>query len=426
MKQNIRTSADLLTDSAAKKLPDGTLVKNLRRIFLSPRVAGSGFIFVILLLNCLLTGGCRRFVFIGEVVVDDHVWVAAEFENVRFEALDASSSLLSIQSGRAYWLKRGERITVKSDTFEFHWERQGEMCSFTNNTSDENCKVCDLCNPPPSFDGPPCFGLGGENAGVPFNIVADPGFIQTDTPRQILSMGINEILGACNLPQNPVPIFEPEASGLYRAVPARSEYLIRGETNGEIKLHIVEPGESLAQKTAYQLTRQTVDGTNYWTWTIEGNPLWLENFSPNLRVTDVRILRGRCADGSAQGKQCAIPDESVAVKPSRLLFLPNFQGTVSGYPGEAQHRCYNHPNANGDAFINLTFCRERNDTPAGGEREKFVVPTYEIFPSTPFEKLTWFIEFNTNEGADADLTTPANDPMPTDAELIIEFTIQAN
>jgi hypothetical protein len=38
--------------------------------------------------------------------------------------------------------------------------------------------------------------------------------------------------------------------------------------------------------------------------------------------------------------------------------------------------------------------------------------------------LTWLVEFNTNEGADADLTKSGPDPMPPNAELIIEFTIQ--
>jgi hypothetical protein len=50
----------------------------------------------------------------------------------------------------------------------------------------------------------------------------------------------------------------------------------------------------------------------------------------------------------------------------------------------------------------------------------------EIFP----KKLTWLVEFNFSEGADADLRTstpdawdPMNNPIPS--VLIIEFTIQA-
>jgi hypothetical protein len=141
-----------------------------------------------------------------------------------------------------------------------------------------------------------------------------------------------------------------------------------------------------------------------------------------LHVTDIVIYRGRCADGSAQGKQCVNPDESFAVKPSRIFFLPSFENTVSGHRGEAAHRCYSKLNSIGVNFINLDSCLETYN--ANQTTPKYATPTYEFFPVRPTEKLTWLVEFNTNEGADADLTTSAKEPMPMDADLVIRFTIQ--
>jgi hypothetical protein len=381
----------------------------LRRFLLSYRIAGIGLLLAVLSLNSLLMPGCVVKVRPGDVY-QDHTLKEYEFENVRFEPLDLSNNPLPIQPARAYWLKRGEKVAVKLDTFEIHFEHVGAMCGFSDNTSAGDCQICDLCNRPPSLEGLPCFGVDFI-AGVWFDIIADLGFIQTDNPKTIVEMTPRRILGACNAAPEPVPIFEPEASGLYRTAPKILPSIIKGETNGEIKLHVVEAG--LTQQTAYQLMRQTVDGANYWTWTIDGASLWLENFSPNLRVTDIRIFRGICGDGSAQGKECAIPDQMAQIKPSRILFLQNFPdwGTVSQHPDQSTNSCYSNPNASGGSYINLDSCR--ND--AGQTTQKRATPAY--IPSMADKKLTWLAEFDTSRGAD--LVRP-DDP------LIVEFTIAAN
>jgi hypothetical protein len=315
-------------------------------------------------------------------------------------------------------------MTVKVDSFEIHWEKEGEMCNFDNNVSTPNCQICNYCSPPASYGDPPCLlPPPGEDSGYPFKIVADYSFIPTETPETILEMYGSLILGGCNRPNNPQPIFEPAQGGIYRTMSSKPEFLVKGDTDGEIKVQLVETGQNMAQTTAYQLTPRSIDGTNYWTWATEGSSLWMENFSPNLRVKDVHIYRGACADGSMQGKQCAVPTERIPVKPSRLLFLPDFQGTVSGYQGEAQHRCYGNASANSDNSISVKSCRETYN--ATQTLQKDVTPTYEVIPDRSTEKMTWFIEFNTNEGADADLETPGNQPMANDADLIVEYTIEA-
>jgi hypothetical protein len=379
-------------------------------------------------LNSFPIAGCARGerIDIGVSEVDGFVLKEIEMENVRFEPQGLP---VSIQPALAYWLRRGDMIAPRWDTHEFHWERKGAMCGFVDNISTEDCQICNYCvSDSLPTEGPPCMGIHPD--GLPpvyssgaLEVVADPGFIQTENSQQVLEYHrAGEFIGACSN-SAPQSFFTPAASGLYR-LRSSVNATFKGDANGEIKLHVVEAGEGLAQKTAYQLTSQTVDGVNYWTWTIEGSPLWLENFSPNLRVSYIRIFRGECADGSAEGKQCAVPSESALVRPSHIFFLPDFQGTVSGHPGESSHRCYNNPNASDGNFIKLDICRERYDYPLNQTTQKIATPTYESIQSD--KKLTWVVVFNTSDGADADLATPDNDPMPPDSRLIIEFTIQAN
>ena len=393
----------------------------MRRIPLSYRTAGGGLLLAVVLLNSLLMPGCVPLVRTG-AVHQGHLLKGYEFDNVRFDPLDSLGNPLPIRSASAYWLKLGEKVALRFDTYEVHWERDGAspMCGFIDNTSAGDCQICDFCNPPPSFDGPPCFGVIGVADDYVFKIVAHEGFIETNNPKSIIELPHRRILEACGSPFLPV-IFQPEASGLYRTMPRAASMNFKGETNGEIKLHVVET----TAKAAYPLTRrmldcstadcQMADGTNYWTWPIEGNPLWAESFSPNLRVTDIRILRGPCGDGSAQGGECDITIAREPVKPSRILFLPNFESTVAGHDNEATNRCYSNPNASDGNYINLLSCRERYDYPLNLITPKSVTPTND--PAEAMKRLTWLVEFNTNEGAD-DMS------MSLDAGLVIEFTIQ--
>jgi hypothetical protein len=403
----------------------------------------------VVLLNGLLMPGCRRSIPLGEEI-DGFVFKDEEMDNVRFEPQGLP---FSIEPAHAYWLRSGDEIAPRWDTYEWHWERKSTMpmCAFVDNTSAGDCQVCDFCNPPASFDGPPCMGI---STNLTFSrrlleVVADSGFIETDNPQLVSDLRNNIFAGCSNATQGPLGFFAPAASGLYRLRSGLGEaFKIKGETNGEIKLYVVAPDS--AQQTPYQIPdklSETVNDGNgnietheYWTWTMGGDPLWLENFSPNLRVTNVRIFKGICADGSAQGKQCAVPTESVLVRPSRVFFLANFANQVDNYPGgTTQYRCYSAPDAADGIegnFINLSACRKEcardattNTCTSTQAETRDVVPTYLVDSVTgarPTEKLTWVVEFNTNEGADADLMTPDKEPMPSDAKLIIEFTIQAH
>src|SRR5262245_4954779 len=406
----------------------------LQRIPFSYRIAGGGFLFAVLLLNSLLIAGCAPSATITGTINTGFVHKEIEMENVRFEPQGLPGSIPTIQPAHTYWLKRGEMIAPKWDTFEWHWENQSAMmtCDFRNNTSAGNCQICNYCNPPSSTNGAPCMGYSQASVVGILRIVADPGFIQTGNPTIIHDyVDSASLLQTCDNTQNPL-VFTTPMSGLYRFLGLNFKYNFVGGTDGAVKIHIVEPG--LVETAAYQLKPEMIEGTNYWTWTIEVDPYWLEEFSSKLHVTDIPIFKGQCIPDPTQGRQCVLPDNRVPVRPSRILFLPCFQGSVSTFGGQAAHVCYNNtPTADDFNFIKMASCRERCDAPpmtttcaSNQINPKFVTPTYEYLPERPTEKLTWLVEFNTSEGADADLMTPSPDPMPTDAVLIIEFTIRVD
>jgi hypothetical protein len=384
-------------------------------------IAKSGVILAIPLVLWMTLSSCREHKGgIGNFVVDDHLWKNIEYENARFE-LKPSAYSQPLQPSADFWLKKGDRVAVRWDSFEFHWERTGVMCSFENNVSTADCSICDYCQNPVVQNGPPCFGiaLGTEVSSVDLVAMHD-GFVLVPEPKVTLIVPSRQMVNGCR-PNSPDPIsFEPETSATYQMIIPRTD-LSGGyspfDVVTEAKIHVIE--DNMGQTAAYQLARQNIAGTNYWTWAITGDNLWLENFSPNLRVTDIRILKGVCADGSAEGKQCAISGESVPVKPSRILFLQDFQGAVPGDGG-----CYSDPNASPGrgAFINLDSCRIDE---AGQRLQKFITPTYEFLPERPTKKLTWLVEFDTSKGADADLMEPGAQSMMAGDKLVIEFTIQA-
>jgi hypothetical protein len=366
---------------------------------------------------CLTAISCVRQVDAGSDAVEspdgEHNMVEIELDNARFEPVPAASPSEIKPTDGPYWMKRGELMALRWDTWELHWQRKGRMCSFTDNSSTDDCHVCEACsigNSP--IAGPPCFGsqivLEFQDA-----IAAFDGFMLSATPRPVGSLTGFDYLRGCSGGNNPVTIV-PTTSGIYQLrlplkVPLAETPV---EVIAEKKIHVIEQGK--IDKTAYRLTRQTVDGTDYWTWAVPGDERWMENFSPNLQATTIRVFRGRCVTDPNSGV-CVAPTESQQVKPSRLLFLPDFSNTVSGHQREGDLRCYAAPSANNDYYFDLANCRNTYSTGPLPTQAILVTPTYER--DQPLIKLTWLVQFNTAEGGDQ---------IGSDEELFIEFTVRAS
>lgn len=402
------------------------LTKYLTKTRLLLRNNAVGFISICLASQILLLAGCLspRDGGTGSVTNDGFRLKEHEIRNARFELGNPQI----IKPARILWLNtlnQGNAVYPKWDTFEFHWEREGEICGFAASGSNSNCEVCDVCAPPRP-DTPVCQVAPSFTGGY-LQIGLDEGFVKTENPKSVFqyvgTYAVNKIPETCSNSNNPFS-FQPQQDGLYRIMfDPNIVSVITGAADGEIGIHIVKPGLSETEMPTYKLTYMSVDATNYWTWATDGDDLWTENFSPDLRVVKVQFFRGNCADGSMRGEKCKIPSEPTPVKPSRILFLPAFLNTVMGHPGEASHRCYTNSSVNTDNSISIFNCH--GTFAPNPTQQKVVTPTYEVFPSNPDQKLTWLAEFNTNEGGDADLLTPGNQPMPSDADLIIQFIIEA-
>lgn len=363
-----------------------------------PRRIGNRTVLIIILVFWAGAVSCHRTIAlnVGSTIEDDHLLKEYELDNARFEPISSTP----LQPSVNYWLKSGDRVEAKWDTFEFHWERLGTSCDFRNPPNND-CRVCDYCNPPADLRGPPCFGTILNSSGWK-GVVAHDGFVLTETPKVIVEYGSTGHFSGCanNIPAS----FSPAMNATYQ--------LVKPENSGiaaESKIHVVPAGT--IQWVAYQLEHQNVDGRDYWTRNVGGDSQnWLENYSAGLRATNVRIRKGVCLADPNSG-ECLAPDDSPLATASRLLFLPSYQGTVSGHPQESSHRCYLDPNA---SYINVSACRETYSQNPLPVIQKLVTPTYEH--SSSLEKLTWFIEFNTAEGGET---------MTPGEKLIIEFQIEA-
>lgn len=369
----------------------------------------------------------------GGVQVGDFKQTEVEFDDPRFELRGLPIAFPAINKAHGYWIKEGDRLAAAWNSYEFHWTRVGAMCSFADNSSSENCLVCDYCGAQnPVGD---CPGIAGTLSAGVLTVVNDPGFMTTGN-----GTIVDDYQGtlanpeqSCSLNDPSERTIVPSSSGLYRMVGNTTDLPFRfsGEAKGEAKVQIVKPG--MPTTVAYQMERIESDDdgqiASFWKWTMPGDDYWIENFSPNLRISRVRILRGECISGSAQGLQCQIPTDTPDVKPSKLLFWTSFDGS-SGTGNEASVKCYPNPSKPNGAFIDLKRCLETAN--ATTETRKDLLPTYDLLlgQAPAFAKVTWLARFWTSEtapsGADADLSTALLDEMPMDARLIIEFTIEAN
>ena len=349
----------------------------------------------------------------------------AQLDNVRFEPLlTYGGSSFAMHRSANIWLRKGEQLQVKWDSFETHWVKQGELdCPFSDNSSTEPCVICDFCLPN-GGSGAPC--LNGFVFGRYDALLSYEGFILESQPKVRHSFQQVEYETGCPMSGNPLT-FAPDVNAVERFVNPLQADVIEGES----QVHVLAPGQK--DTTAYQLTGQAIDGTNFWTWSVSGDP-WLENFSPNLRVTNIRVLKGRCMSDPLSGK--CDPGSSPAVQPSRILFLPGFADSVVNYQGgEPLHRCYSNPSGTADGvFFDLDSCRPTYAVGSLSTSMKSVTPTFEFLPQDQFTKITWLVEFNSHERGDSDLSTVCSTTAPfagceTPAlgqDLIIEFTVEAS
>ncbi|REJ76154.1 MAG: hypothetical protein DWQ47_11090 [Acidobacteria bacterium] len=364
----------------------------------------------------ILLNGCINVIVVENGVASDGRVLTLEFEGVKFAPHDfETSGIDSIGSARSYWLKQGNRVVFEWDTFEMHWQSDGAVCPFENNQSTEGCLVCDLCRPDTLVND--CGSIVPAPRLV--TLLSEPTFLETDSPNVILDFdGPNtsqNLRFTCGeiAPGRPND-FEPTADGLYTMrVGHNIRSTIKGETDGEVLIHVIAP--DAPQRAAFQLTPDTIDGNTVWRWDAGGSPVWEENFSPDVRVSEIRFYRGRCIDDRSTGRTCVLPEGAEPVKPSRVLFIPVFPGTLIPV-SEADKRCYARPEPVEGAFFLFNECRTTYSTDPNLQTVEYVInPSYRLPQET--DLITWLVDFNLIEGADQ---------VQMQEPLIIEFTLAAD
>jgi hypothetical protein len=175
----------------------------------------------------------------------------------------------------------------------------------------------------------------------------------------------------------------------------------------EAKVFVLSDGGPLLVSYELQPLAQNVQDVSFYSGSIPQTPTLQDNFSANLRIGKVRILKGK-PDADPVTNKFRLKDPSV-VRPSRIVLIPSYTGD-SVFSHDST-RCYSNPNIP-DGDIDLTNCRI-NAGSAGTLQD--ATPAYLKF--TPRSPLTWVAEFRASEGG----TPPILDPGEV---LAIEFTIQ--
>lgn len=288
-----------------------------------------------------------------------------------------------------YWVKSGDPVSIEWENFLLVTRQEGSkfLCSIENSPN-EGCKKQNLCSE-------------GSEVGVEefeVGLTVDTDFLRIGFGDFVLSLtdAVKERT-ACKNVNRARPMFSATKSGLYRlSIDPFTLTHFPDKTMGETEIYVVGSSESPQQTVSYKLRKERIDSIDFWRWEIPAAVYWSNNFSKNIRVQDVRIL-----------------NNDREVKPSRLILLRGYNGTVHNHPEFHDSSCFNDPNRSQTKKIDLTKCRKQYSSNSQIENKK-VTPTY-LHDHTS-DKLYWFAEFDPNQGGD---------DVATISELKIEFILEA-
>jgi hypothetical protein len=393
---------------------------------ISMRVRGNFIRSMLLSLLCLTVGvaltACRE---VYECQLDSSVGgcIGPTILNPRVEIKDQTS----LKPSNTLWIRQGDELIALWDTFRLEIYKSDEECDFSNFVeATDDCELCDLCMTGPEFEQLcPHFGIGN----FPFlKLRQFEGFVSDAEPTSVVMM---RFLSGCSARGATPVTFIPERNSTYQIL---NEVSMNG--SGQVKeiaqKRVFVIGD-ISQTTSYQLERyasQPPVPPNMWPkvwyrWSISKDGPWEDNFSSNVRVSQVRILTGRPGTDPLTGRFQL--EDPRPVRPSRVLFLrvflqsePTSPDDILLHSDDDELRCYADSSVP-DGNIDITRCRFNfgDPTPSGNP------PVFQLNPNLYDEQhLTWMVEFNETEGADFDPTTSTYDEVPIGAVLAIEFTIE--
>jgi hypothetical protein len=149
--------------------------------------------------------------------------------------------------------------------------------------------------------------------------------------------------------------------------------------------------------------------------TVGIDPDWDVSFSSHLRVTKVRILQGIVARDPKTTLFALDETTAKVVHPSRIVLFPGYQDSFSVSRTDT-YRCYADTDEDGNFDLFRHCLHDSPYTNSNAVHQGLLAnPTH--LQNAPTDILTWFVEFNPQEGA----VVPTLDP---NEELAIEFTIE--
>jgi hypothetical protein len=358
---------------------------------------------VVLLLVAVLPIGCHQIVALAPCSSSNSACTGLDLTNIRFEVIGQPT----LRESQNLWLsgQTPDQLAVRWDSYTFHLHPNGQACNV-----DECLTPLPSCNQNVFTNDPVLLPV----------VDAFPGFVTNASPQVItLSGGVPIVYrSGCRSYQRTAgfvaPNFTPSFSGTYEVhTPVVELPDVALKTT---KIFVVTNTPQLASYQTNQYT-ETLNPSYVWytTWQQGNDATRVDNFSANLQVSKVRVLRGIPKTDPVTGMLAL--DNATSVRPSSIVLIPTFDHNLS-ILRQNHIRCYadNDPTGHPDGNIDLTNCftgLNNTGTPPMG-----ATPTY--LKAQPADMLNWFAEFNPNESQ----TAPATAPVLSSGEVIaIEFTI---
>ncbi|MEO6393502.1 MAG: hypothetical protein ABIP75_16755 [Pyrinomonadaceae bacterium] len=339
----------------------------------------------------------------------DAEWIIDGFtlQNARFKIPFVENGLLPSD---IFWFAAGDDQV--SRRVVYGWDqslmqlRDNEVGSCDYSAPGPGCRQCDYCTGVTGLctDGA-SYGLAG-----PGNSYGSL-FQKIDSTETLVADFTQPYYGCLNRPGNPtMPSFLVDGDATYTI--RRTFFCGRQADLATLKTKLViEPRTIREPMVRYVDNTDPVPRYRFQMPLLAGK--LRENFSPNLRITQVRILLGRRDPVTTL---LTVWDDPLALRkarPSRIMFLRSvLEGDINHSPTEGTDRCYFDATKDDGGFDLLNCRRDREGTNV----VRFdATPTFLV--SHPSETLTWVIEYKVDDGL-AEFPT-----FETGEEPILELTI---
>ena len=336
-----------------------------------------------------------------------------ELRNARFRIPAVEAGLLPTDN---FWFSKHDTLAAK--TIFYGWDesfiqfREADVSGCNYAAPGSGCRQCDFC----ADASAPCTdGTSGELATVVNQYAALFEASDQNSGEQMLREFIRPIDGCLLRTGNPtLPSFVAGKDATYTL---RKTFFC-GDTKDLVALQTTELSTARIKTEEMIPYTETVSPKVRFTFQM---PLLMngklrENFSPNIKVTKVRILLGTKDPNT--GLTMTKNSDLDKIRPSRILFLSAF---VNGNIYSSRDATINHCYANTtvpDGDFNLQICR-RDVSPTSQSVRFDATPTF--LHTNISETLTWVLDYEPQETPDGPILIS---PFGEGEFPVLEFTIE--